>query len=114
MGVRYRGSDITLLHSYLRMMGIYAHHYHQLYVEILLWTRYTHMVSIPDNASKSDASGGETREPAVVEETPDGEPVGVAVYLTADDLRKLGLIPDGVNALVPVIQNGVIRLEPVR
>lgn len=54
------------------------------------------------------------REPATVARSPDGEPRGVAVYLTAADLRKLGLIPDGVEAVVPKIKNGAVLIEPVR
>lgn len=54
------------------------------------------------------------REPATVARSPDGEPRGVAVYLTAADLRKLGLIPDGVEAVVPKIKNGAVLIKPVR
>lgn len=54
------------------------------------------------------------REPATVARSPDGEPRGVAVYLTAADLRKLGILPDGVEAVVPKIKNGAVLIKPVR
>lgn len=63
----------------------------------------------------SDTSEPEReREPATVASTPNGEPRGVAIYLTADDLRALGLLPDGVDAVVPEIKNGAILLKPVQ
>lgn len=65
-----------------------------------------------DNDNETDTEP--EREPATVARSPDGEPRGVAVYLTASDLRELGIIPDGVEAVVPKIKNGAVLIEPVR
>lgn len=61
-----------------------------------------------------EASTEPDREPATVARSPDGEPRGVAVYLTAADLRKIGILPDGVEAVVPKIKSGAVLIEPVR
>jgi len=67
----------------------------------------------PDhNSNTSDPE--QEREPATVASTPDGEPRGVAIYLTADDLRKLGILPDGVEAVVPVVNDGAVLIKPVQ
>lgn len=68
----------------------------------------------PDDESDDETVSGIDREPATVACSPDGETRGVAVYLTAADLRKLGLVPDGVEAVVPKIKNGAVLIEPVR
>lgn len=52
------------------------------------------------------------REPATVGHTSDGDLQGVALFLTGDDLRKLGMSRD-VTAVVPRVLNGAILLEPV-
>ncbi|WP_226042494.1 hypothetical protein [Natrinema sp. DC36] len=65
-----------------------------------------------ENSDEADTEPD--REPATVARSPDGEPRGVAVYLTAADLRKLGILPDGVEAVVPQIKNGAVLIKPVR
>lgn len=61
-----------------------------------------------------DGEAEPEREPATVVRSPDGEPRGVAVYLSAADLRKLGILPDGVDVVVPEVTNGVVLIKPVR
>jgi hypothetical protein len=51
------------------------------------------------------------REPATIATAPNGERQGVAIYLTADDLRQLGISHD-VNAVVPSILNGAVLIKP--
>lgn len=62
-----------------------------------------------DNSNPNDSPD---REHATVGHTPDGDLRGVAVFLTGDDLRKLGLSRD-VKAVVPRVFNGAVLLEPV-
>jgi len=53
------------------------------------------------------------REPATVSRSPDGQLMGVAVYLTADDLRSLGL-PQDVEAVLPSVYKGTLVLRQVQ
>lgn len=50
------------------------------------------------------------REPATVVHS-SGERQGVAIYLTADDLRRLGIAHD-VDAVVPFVLNGAVLIKP--
>ena len=50
------------------------------------------------------------REPATIVDS-GGERQGVAIYLTADDLRRLGIAHD-VNAVVPFVLNGAVLIKP--
>lgn len=72
----------------------------------------------PTHAPEQDSDGHDDevdteseREPATIASAPNGERRGVAIYLTADDLRRLG-IPHDVNAVVPSILNGAVLIKP--
>lgn len=60
---------------------------------------------------ESDDEG--VREPAQIARDPRGDVVGVAIYLTAGDLRSLGINPSGVDAVVPRVVSGAVLVEPV-
>lgn len=72
---------------------------------------------IPEDSTDSNDKEGlnldSDREPATVSRTPDGQIAGVAVYLSADDLRSLGL-PQDVEAVVPSIYKGTLVLHQVQ
>jgi hypothetical protein len=77
----------------------------------------TESPAVHTDAPEQDEGSPDTdqeREPATVASTPDGEPRGVAIYLTADDLRKLGILPAGVEAVVPEVSDGAVLIKPVQ
>lgn len=74
-------------------------------------TESTAHADAPDR-DNSNTTEDPDREPATVGHTSDGDLQGVAVFLTGDDLRKLGMSRD-VTAVVPRVFNGAILLEPV-
>lgn len=53
------------------------------------------------------------REPAKVVRGPHGGATGVAIYLTADDLRSLGMDPSGVDEVIPRVVSGAVVVDPV-
>jgi hypothetical protein len=53
-------------------------------------------------------------EPARVVRRSDGDVMGVAVVLSPEDLRKLGINLTETNAVRPRIQSGVVLLETIR
>ena len=55
------------------------------------------------HATSVTGSQCNTRIPAEIERTADGEVRGVPLWLTASDLQRFGLTPDAVEAVVPQI-----------
>ena len=47
---------------------------------------------------------------ARVNRTPDGDPIGASIFLTAQQLDDLGFHPVQLEALVYAVQNGELRL----
>lgn len=61
----------------------------------------------PDNEGRTESD----RNPSTIASAANGERRGVAIYLTADDLRRLG-IAHNVDAVVPSILNGAVLIKP--
>lgn len=60
---------------------------------------------------RETSKGSKNPHPATVARTPDGDAKGVGIFLTADDLRQLGLDPEETEEVVPKIEDGVILVE---
>lgn len=76
----------------------------------------TSSAPVPEESSDEDNDGLEfdtDREPAMVSRAPDGQIRGVAIYLSGDDLRSLGVNKD-VEAVVPSIYQGTLVLRAVQ
>ena len=42
----------------------------------------------------------------------DGDPIGAAVFLTADELADLGVEPERTDAVNVSVEDGEVRLQP--
>ncbi|WP_348609763.1 hypothetical protein [Halobaculum rarum] len=73
-------------------------------------TTPTHVPEHDSDEQDHEVDTESNREPATIASSPNGERRGVAIYLTADDLRRLG-IPHDVNAVVPCILNGAVLIK---
>ena len=59
----------------------------------------------------ADARRTQTRRrEARVSRDGDGDPIGAAVFLTADELRALGIDPTTADAVTVSVENGEVRL----
>lgn len=66
-----------------------------------------------DNRPPSQASSGENREPARIITDREGNPVGTAIWMSAEQLRRLGLRPGSITGVTPRVMKGAVLLEPV-
>lgn len=51
-----------------------------------------------------------TAREACVSRGPEGDPIGAAVFLTADDLREIGIDPTTADAVTVSVEDGEVRL----
>jgi len=69
----------------------------------------------PDDWSKVQAIGnGSDQRQATVNRDANGDPLGIAIMLSAAELRLLGVELDGVRALDYWVENGQLRFAEVR
>ena len=61
-----------------------------------------------NSASPTD---GDSREARVARDG-DGDPIGAAVFLTADELADLGVDPVRADAVNVSVEDGEVRLRP--
>ena len=62
----------------------------------------------------ADARRTQTRRrEARVSRDPEGDPIGAAVFFTADDLRELGIDPTTADAVTVSVADGEVRLLDV-
>lgn len=61
-------------------------------------------------APDTDVDGDTRRLP--IQPKPGGDPGGVAVWLSADDLAEMGVDPDDTDAVAVSIDDGDLRVRP--
>lgn len=61
----------------------------------------------------ADARRTQTRRrEARVSRDPEGDPIGAALFFTADELRSLGVEPETTDAVNVSVEDGEVRLRP--
>jgi len=66
-----------------------------------------------DSQKRTDDRNGDGREARVARDAAD-DPIGAAVFLTADELAALGIDPGTTNTVEVTVENGGVNLSPSR